>query len=171
MRILLIIILLLISLNSFGQFSIGPALYIGKSELSNDLFAQRSSQLDKIEYISIPLTMQFQYKKLNLNIGYQTSFLVSNYYKATTIDQVGTVSNSEGNGKEMFINRNISLISALSYNVYKNAHIEVRYTKGLTNENNGQTGLFYNATTTQFLIGLYYKIQFKKKELEKSKPS
>lgn len=130
----------------------------------NNPNSYKSNQSDKTEYLSLPLTMQFQYKKLNFNIGYQTSFLLSSYYKSSTTDQFGGTSNSEGKGNNMFLNRNISLISALSYGAYKNIHIEVRYTKGLTNIMNTQAGYQYNSTTSQILIGLYYKIQFKKKE-------
>ena len=42
MKQLLIIASLLISLNSLGQFSLGPALYLGKSEISNNLTVVRT---------------------------------------------------------------------------------------------------------------------------------
>ncbi len=219
MKKLLIVISLLISLNSFSQFSFGPAIYFGKSEILNNISTIRSEtsyteyrdsyvaglsneyklnnwfsmqldilydqlnseqffftdindptryrywQFDKLEYLSLPLTMQFQYKKLNLNIGYQTSFLLSNHYEYTKVDQFGT-DNLKGQDNDMFINRNISFLSALSYNVYKNINIECRYTRGLSNIMNGQTGFHYDATTSQFLIGLYYMVHIKKKEPE-----
>jgi hypothetical protein len=216
MKQLLIIGSLLISLNSLGQFSFGPALYLGKSELSNDIVSVRSStnytvsrnsyalglfgeyklkkwfsmqldilydqlnseqfyfadkedpnsyrlnQFDKVEYLTLPLTMQFNYKKLKLNIGYQTSFLLANYSDINLIDPTGLIDIWTGKADEMFTKRNISFIAGISFDLYKNIHIEGRYTKGLSNIMNGTAGYQYNATTSQFLIGLYYKIQFKK---------
>ncbi len=218
MKKLLFIASLLISLNSFSQFSVGPAAYIGKSELSNDiesvrtesnytefgnsyaagLFGEyqikkwfsiqldvlydqlnseqfyfvdksepnryRSNQLDRLEYLTLPLTLQFNYKRLKLNMGCQASFLMSAYSDRTVIDQFGKVSNWAGDSDGRYLESNYSFITGLSFNVYKNIHIEGRYTRGLPNIMDERTGYKYSATTSQFLIGLYYQILLKKKE-------
>lgn len=69
----------------------------------------------------------------------------------------------------MLLRRNISVVLGLSYDIYKNISIEGRYVKGLTNIMNANAWYVYDATTTQFLIGLGYKITFKKKEKQEEK--
>jgi len=218
MKQLFIIGSLLISLNSLAQFSLGPALYFGKSELKDDyatirnstyftearnsfvagvfveyqfnnwysmqldvLYDQinsekfylqnkynpnsyRTNQSNKLTYLSLPLSMQFKYKKFQLNIGYQTSFLLTNSYESTVIDQAQNKTETKGNGKNIFTNLNVSLLVGISYEIFKNIHIEGRYTEGLTSLANNAAGYYSDERTNQFLVGLYYKISFKKKE-------
>ncbi len=201
-----------------GQFSIGPSIKFGRSNLPNDIESIResenyteygnnyaigilneyklknwfsveidllfdhlssqkfyfvdknnsnlykSNQLNKIGYLSIPLFLQFNYKKLNFNIGCQTSFRISEYTKLTITDQDNSQTIYEGNNYNMFLKKNIALTSAITYRLYENFELELRYIKGFVNIMNEKTGYVYNASTTQFLFGLNYKFDFKKKK-------
>ena len=120
----------------------------------------------KAEYLSIPLTLQFNYKKMHANVGYQTSFLLSNYERRCTSDPYHGESCQEGKSITL-TDKNISLLLSLSYQVYKGLEIEARYLKGMTNVSDGQSGwnMFYSSTV-QYIFGLNYHFDLSKKKTE-----
>lgn len=215
MKQLTAFLFLIFSINSFAQFSFGPAIYFGKSSFPNDqqtvrsetrnfesrnnyalgvfgeykftnwfaaqidvMYDQLNSEefyfvdetdptayysatLDRIEYLTLPLTAQFSYKRLKLNAGYQPAFLLSNY---TNTNRNG-INESWRGGK--FKEMNSSFILGFSFDVVKDIHIEARYLRGISNIINPDNALYYEARTSQILIGLYYDIRLKKNEAEK----
>lgn len=124
----------------------------------------RSTQLNEIGYLSMPLLLKFNYKKFSVHAGAQASYKVTEHLKLvnTNPDNVQTV--NEGRNGEAILKWNYALISAISYNIYQNFELELRYAHGLNNIMNEETGLVYYASTQQFLCGLNYKFDFQKKK-------
>jgi len=126
----------------------------------------RINQSNKLTYLSLPLSMQFKYKKLQLNIGSQTYLLMANSYESAVLDQTQNIAEKKANVKTVYTNLNTSLLAGISYNIFYKIHIEDRYTYGLTSLVNNTFGYFSDERTNQFLVGFYYKIEFNNKKSE-----
>lgn len=122
----------------------------------------RNTNNRKAQYLSLPLTLQFNYKFLHANIGYQTSFLLNNYEK-----RCNTTSGSEEcqSGESTTLTKlNTSLVAGLSFDLYKGLGLEYRFVKGLNNVSNNSSGVnTYQSGTIQYLVGLTYRFRLSQK--------
>jgi len=124
----------------------------------------RSTTLNEVSYLSMPILLQFDYKKFSLHAGGQASYTL--VWETQTVINDGFVnqnsygSRSTGDG----LGWNFAFTAALAYNVYDNLELEARFVKGLVNIMDPDWGFEHYASTTQFLVGLNYKFNFQKKK-------
>lgn len=212
------ILIVLAPITVFSQWSVGPQVSIGKSELYNDIetirteenfteyrnsyavgvvgaykfnnwlllqadllydqlnskyfyfvdgdnraSSYRTTEVEKVSYLSVPLSVGISFKRLRVNIGYQPSLLLSGSSTITTIDQVDNVTTVPFKGGGVYSKMNHNLMMSLSYQIHKDLYFEGRLVKGLRNMIDTRTGFVYNQKSNQLLIGLNYRFDLKKK--------
>ena len=124
----------------------------------------RSTTKMDISYLTMPLLLQFDYKRLSLHTGAQASYPLVWEMEKTIVDQAGNRDSYGGRATGESLGLNFAFTAALAYNIYKDLELEARYTYGLVNIMDPDWGFTYYANTTQFLVGLNYKFDFQKKE-------
>lgn len=225
MKNILVLILFFTSLHMMGQYSMGPSVKYGWSDMPNDiesirnstnytefgpsysigifneyqfinwfsleldilydhlsseqfyfhnkenLNGYRSTLLTEIGYLTMPLLLQFNYKKLSLHVGGQVSYKVNEYLKWVRTDLNNVQDVGEGRNGVAILRWNYGFTSAITYNVYQNFELEFRYVHGFSNIMNEETGFVYSASTIQYLFGLNYKFDFQKKKAIQTAPA
>lgn len=113
----------------------------------------------KVDFLTIPITYQYSLKRFKFNIGPQYSFLLKNYSDVHIYQRSTGINRYETEKYNIFINHDYSITLDISYKIFNNLFVEVKYNQGLINISNKEyNGDNFYAASRQFLLGFKYSL-------------